>query len=714
MSSIFDLKFLTPKEKELLVKLQIKTFDQLLYLFPFRYENIPDAKMIQDISVGDRVSLAGEIVDIESKQGYGSSIQYTKAILADESEQVEAIWWNMPFIIKSLPIGTKVILTGEIVERKGKMFLNSPKIEKVKKLQINADGTLFEKPKDESLIPVYRAGKNIKSNQIKNIIDKSLHSIEFKNLQSLVPDAVSKKLSLPTRSLALLYKHFPKNEEHVKIANKYLAFEEIFTLQIYRERERILRAEGVAYEIAHTSKYEKDILALLPFKLTKGQTKVLDEIYIDLAKNKPMQRLVEGDVGSGKTALALAAALLVLNTKKKAKSLQVAYIAPTEILAQQHFATFIDILKTERHIGIALLTGSGARVWPSKIPGEDYAQAPKTRVKKLLADGRINIVIGTHTLMQKSIAFEQLALVIIDEQHRFGVRQRMALIEKSKASITTPIPHLLSMSATPIPRTLALTIYGDLDLSILDELPPGRKRAITKVFTVADREQIYEQIRKEIKENKKQCYIIAPRINESDDESKVKTKTSVVEEYKKLSETFKDFNIAILHGKQNKTEKQTVLEKFYAGKIDILIATSVVEVGVSVPNATLMIIENAEHFGLAQLHQLRGRVERSTYISYCYLATTSENEDSVKRLQALEKTSNGFELAEIDMMERGTGSLIGMRQSGMTDIGMEAIKNRKLVEIAKQEAKDTLQNNPTLSNHIPLQQKVIELEFHEE
>ena len=460
----------------------------------------------------------------------------------------------------------------------------------------------------------------------------------------------------------------------------------------------------------------------------------------DLQKNKPMSRLVEGDVGSGKTILALAATLAtILTPVKNAKCLQVAYIAPTEILASQHFEFFIKTLSKFSHLSIALLTSSGAKIWPSKINKDGWTTAPKSRVKKLLDEGKLNIVIGTHSLFNKSILFEYLGLVIIDEQHRFGVKQRLAMIEKHKEELVwkntkrkakndlreftgndfkdevklLPIPHLLSMSATPIPRTLALTIYGDLDLSILDELPPGRKRAETKVITKFGREKMYLEMEKKLKLGK-QVYIIAPRIK--DDEENESKKSSVEFEEKRIKEKFPKFKIGTLHGKQNKIEKEKVIEKFYAQEIDILISTTVVEVGISVPNATCIIIENADTFGLAQLHQLRGRVERSTEHSFCFLVTESENEKSLKRLDALVKSESGFELAEVDLTERGAGSLIGNRQSGLTDIGMEAIKNRRLVEVAKAEAKNLLLSDPNLEypEHKLLYDKIQEFTFHEE
>lgn len=733
---VSKLIFLTEREKSILIKNGIKTFEHLLYYFPFRYEEAPTAKQIQDVKDGDNVSISGVIVDIEAKTGYHSGTKYTKAIVQDNTDTIEVVWWNMPFLAKTLFVEQKIILTGSVGEKNGHLFLNSPKIERVKSLPINADSTLFGETKEKPLTPVYSNFRKEKNFDIGKIIEKALKSNEFKKLGSLIPEDISSRLHLGTRQNAILRKHRPMNENDKIVTNKYFAFEEIFVMQVYREQEKALRADAHAHKIKVGREFHAELSNILPFKLTQGQQKVLDTILGDIQENKPMSRLVEGDVGSGKTILALAAVLATVLTKTPSgKFLQAAYIAPTEILASQHFEFFIKTLSSHAQLNIALLTSTGAKIFPSKLDREKWTQAPKSRVKKLLDEGKLNIVIGTHSLFNKNILFENLGLVVIDEQHRFGVKQRLAMIEKHKTSkndkkknrpkndlrefapeyddlFHLPIPHLLSMSATPIPRTLALTIYGDLDLSILDELPPGRKRAETMIIKSTSRTAMYKKIKEKL-ESGKQVYVIAPRIKDSEEEVK---KSSVEFEEKRIKEEFKNSKIGTLHGKQSKTEKEKVIEKFYKKEIDILISTTVVEVGVSVPNATAIVIENADTFGLAQLHQLRGRVERSTDHSVCFLVTESENEKSLKRLEALVKSNNGFELAEVDLSERGAGSLIGNRQSGLTDIGMEAIKNRRLVEVAKEEAKNLLETDPTLLQkaHMNLKQKIAEFTFHEE
>jgi len=731
---IRELSFLTVREKEILVRNRIKTLEELLYFFPFRYEGEAHPKFIQDVIPGENVSVSGIVVDIETKTGYKSGTKFTKATIKDGTGEIEAIWWNMPYLAKSIQPDQKIILTGAVSEKNGDLILNNPKIEKVKSLSLSNDSGLWQKEKDGYEIGIYPSWRKEKNFYIKKIIERAVRSPEFKSLESLIPNLITKKLGLGSRQGAILRKHFPKTDKDKEVANKYFAFEEIFVMQIYRQQEKKLRGEAHAYKIHTDKKFEKDLKEIIPFKLTNGQKKVLETILTDLDKNKPMSRLVEGDVGSGKTILALAATLATLSTEvKNGKHLQTAYIAPTEILANQHFEFFIKTLSTYTHLSIALLTSSGAKIWPSKLNKDGWTTAPKSRVKKLLDDGRLNIVIGTHSLFNKNILFEYLGLVIIDEQHRFGVKQRLAMIEKHKESFQKrknnikndlreeiqeqvrllPIPHLLSMSATPIPRTLALTIYGDLDLSILDELPPGRVRAETKIVSPTERNQMYKTIEEKLSKGK-QVYIISPRI--SIDEENENLKSSVEFEEVRIKEKFPKYKVGILHGKQSKTDKERVIAKFYSKEIDILISTTVVEVGISVPNATAIVIENADTFGLAQLHQLRGRVERSTDHSICFLVTESENEKSLKRLGALVKSNNGFDLADVDLAERGAGSLIGNRQSGLSDIGMEAIKNRRLVEVAKEEAISLLESDPNLKdkNHKKLAQKIEEFSFHEE
>lgn len=721
------MNFLTKKEQEQLKSLDIKSFYELLTYFPSKYREQAKLTTIRESKRGDAVILTGEILDVENSDFESKGIPYTRIILDDGTGEIKATWWNMPYIAQKLKIGSIATVSGTIDEKAGVQFLNNPKIEnsdKFKKIENNSSLFKAEETK-EPLTAIYKENKIIKQSTIVRLIKKALSQKEFENIEDVIPVETREKLKLPTLKQAILMKHFPKDEEVLKVATKFFAFQEIFILQIYREKEKTLRQNELAHKIILTKKIEDRVRKLLPFKLTGAQDKVFEQIKTDLAKDRPMSRLVEGDVGSGKTALSLLAVYATINSFIKEgsleKRLQSALMAPTEVLASQHFEFFTTILKEEcwnENIKIALLAKNTAKIFPSKIDKNKSTVLPKNKIKKYLEEGHVDILIGTHSVIQKSVKFKRLGCLVIDEQHRFGIKQRLNLIERSKGDLSVKIPHLLSLSATPIPRTLALTVYGDLDLSILDELPPGRKRAETKVANSTDRESIYENLDGFLK-NGKQAYIICAKVEELDEEESsadlaTKKIKNVKDEYEEIKKRFPDYQIGLLYGKQPKMEKEKVLEKFYLGEINILVSTSVVEVGVSVANATFMIIENAERFGLSQLHQLRGRVERSSSESICYLMTSTESEKSVNRLEALSKTNNGFELAEVDLMERGAGSLLGKKQSGMTDIGMEAIKNRKLVEIAKEEAERLIQKDPELNNNLKLKEFVDEIEFHEE
>jgi ATP-dependent DNA helicase RecG len=440
--------------------------------------------------------------------------------------------------------------------------------------------------------------------------------------------------------------------------------------------------------------------------MTEAQTRAVLEIKKDFESGHAMSRLLEGDVGSGKTAVAAASAYSVVASRAADSSpLQIAYMCPTEILATQHFESFIGYF-AYLGIQVALLTGKECRKFPSKINPKGWTDISRSQLLTWVANGEISIVIGTHALIQKTVKFKNLAYVIIDEQHRFGTKQRSELVRKEaavkkgktfgdkKPAGKTPLPHLLSMTATPIPRTLALTVYGDLDLTVLDQMPSGRKAIITEIVTPTDRDATYEKVRAELKTGR-QAYIICPRIDEPDPtkEAAVNAK-SVKEEAKRLkAKVFKEYEIGILHSKMKPDEKEKVMAAFKAGKIHILCATSVVEVGVNVPNATVIIIEGGERFGLAQLHQLRGRVIRSNNQAYCYVftgdgsTTHKPSEKTIERLKALTTAKNGFELAEYDLQFRGAGALTGGKQWGVSDIAMEALKNVKIVEAARAEAR---------------------------
>ncbi|MBI2642618.1 MAG: ATP-dependent DNA helicase RecG [Candidatus Wildermuthbacteria bacterium] len=436
----------------------------------------------------------------------------------------------------------------------------------------------------------------------------------------------------------------------------------------------------------------------LPFTLTDSQKRSAWQVLKDLENPRPMNRLLEGDVGSGKTAVAAMAALSVAKA-----GYQTVFMAPTEILAQQHFKSVGSLLAPFK-LTIGLLTGTSDRFISPKLPN-DSIEASRTKLLKMALEGKTHVLIGTHALIQDKVRFGKLGLVIIDEQHRFGIKQRAKLLHRS-----TLIPHLLSLTATPIPRTLALTVYGDLDLSLIAELPKGRKEIITKVVSPEERKKTYSFIASEVKRGR-QVFVICPRIEPKTDEEKLITEVKTVkEEYEKLSKgVFPKLRVGMLHGKMGKTEKEEVMKRFRLGRIDILVSTSVVEVGVDIPNATVMLIEGAERFGLAQLHQFRGRVGRAEHQSYCFLLTESSSPGIFSRLRAMQKAKNGFELAEMDLRIRGAGSFTGTKQWGIADFAMTQLTNLELVEETREAAKNLLEKDITLKAYPLLKAKVKEL-----
>ena len=561
---------------------------------------------------------------------------------------------------------------------------------------------------------VYSETRGLSSRWFNFYIKKILSKIDLEKIEDIIPNEIVKKYHLPSLKSALIYIHLPKNANDATAAKKRFAFEEIFLVQLSRIKKKIAHEKLATLPIEINKKELEKFINSFPFSLTKSQQKAIDGIVEDIERGIPMSRFLEGDVGSGKTAVAAVVSFLILKN-----GYQTAYMAPTEVLAKQIFESFVEYFGSSTGARIGLLTSSMARKFPSKVGYEKYADVSKTKLQKWIREGEIDIVIGTHSLIQDKIKFsikekdiykdKKLALVIIDEQHRFGTNQRATLINKKNETDKNLFPHLLSMSATPIPRTLALTIYGDLDLTLLDEMPPGRKKITTEIVPPNERQRAYEKIREEI-EKGRQAYVICPRIDSADptkENSLSSNMRAVKEEHEKLStEIFPEYKIDMLYGKMTSKEKDKTMEKFASGETNILIATSVVEVGVSVANATTIIIEGAERFGLAQLHQLRGRVLRSTHQPYCFVFTESKSEKTMERLKTLTKAKNGFELAEYDLEFRGPGQLSGRKQWGISDVAMEALKNIKMVESAREEAQKILKEDVDLKKHPKLKERL--------
>ncbi len=689
---------ITELQKKQLKKLSIETVEDLLYYFPIRYGDTATAKPIESVIGGETAAVFGKISNLQIKKVFRKNITMAKATLNDESGSISLIWFHQPYLAKMIQEGALVRVEGKVSLRKNIPAFLNPKIEKVEKVPILVGNSLFKKGDDlGTLYPVYPETKGITSNWLFHAIQKIFLTGALDSLKDPIPEHILKKYNLPGIKNALIWIHAPKKKESAEGARKRFSFEEIFFIQLEKQKNRLEWKKKNAFKIVPKREDIESFAERFPFPLTNAQKKSVDHILDDFKRGHPMSRLLEGDVGSGKTAVAALSVFGVTTAKPNGQdfgNLQTAYMVPTEILAQQHFESFINYFKNSG-ISIGLITGSGCRKFPSKINPSGWTDISRNQLLKWVANGEIPILIGTHALIEKAVRFKHLAFVIIDEQHRFGTIQRKKMREKE-----TIAPHLLSMTATPIPRTLALTLYGDLDLSLLDEMPKGRKQILTEIILPNNRESVYEKIREELKTGR-QAYIICPRIDEPDPakENAILAK-SVKEEAKRIKkDVFPEFEIEILHSKMKPTEKETVMNDFKDGKIKILVATSVVEVGVNVPNATIIIIEGAERFGLAQLHQLRGRVIRSNHQPYCFVFSETKTAKAVERLKALKKSLTGFELAEFDLAQRGAGELYGRKQWGITDLGMEAIKNIKMVEAARIEARSIIESDPKLSKY---------------
>lgn len=701
------------KQKKALDNLNLKTIKDLLFYFPSRYTDLSEIRQINTLEDGELVTILGKISKLKTKKGYSSKIAMGSATLTDLSGSINIIWFHQPYLAKMLEEGSMVRVTGKVsLHKTYGMTLTNPEINKEDVLPIDLHESLFNKGEQEVQFgyPIYGESRGITSKWIYHAIVKILKQDCAKDMVDYLPEEIIKKYNLPQLKTALIWIHMPKKNDHKDMARKRFAFEEVFFIQIARLKERKEYESNFSYKIKVSKEDIKDFVSRFPFTPTNSQTETINTILDDLIKDKPMSRLVEGDVGSGKTFIAATIAYAIIKNRpydiEKNKiqtfgNVQVAYMAPTEVLATQLFENFITYFK-HTGISIGLITGSGCRKFPTKVASAqtNWTTISKSQLLKWVQNGEIPIVIGTHALISKSVEFKHLGLAIIDEQHRFGTNQRMKLVKKEYNG-KIMAPHYLSMTATPIPRTLALTIYGDLDLSIINEMPKGRKEVITKIVTENKRIKAYEEIHKQLKEGR-QAYVICPRINEPDqDQEKKLQMKNVTSEAKRLEkDIFPNYRIGIMHSQMTKQKKEEVMEEFKNHEIDILVSTSVIEVGVNVPNATSIIIEGAERFGLAQLHQLRGRVIRSNNQAYCYLFADAKTDKTLERLQALERAANGFELAELDLSIRGAGLLSGDKQWGVTDLGMEAIKNIKLVEYARKEAKEIIEKDSKLEKQI--------------
>lgn len=671
-----------------LEKLGIKTIRDLLFHFPNRYEDFSNFKNIEDLEPDETATISGQIMDIKTRRSWRRKLFITEAIVQDQTDSIRVIWFNQPFLSQNLKPGDLVSLAGKVAENEKGIFLSAPAYEKI-------SGPDEDRRETGRLIPIYPETRGLGSRALRFFIKKLLAQTRFPT--DPLPALLRKRFGFPELKTALEQIHFPAEPEEAELAKKRFSFEDLWLLELLILQERQKLTLKKSFSIRPNLEILKSFVDSLSFRLTESQRQAIFEILRDLQKHQPMNRLLEGDVGSGKTIVAALAALAVIKN-----NCQTAFMAPTEILSQQHFQTLCRVFRNWE-INIGLITSSGAKISWS---GLESTITKKEFLKKCAA-GELNLIIGTHSLIQKNVQFKKLGLVIIDEQHRFGVEQRAQLLERGKDEIS---PHLLSMTATPIPRTLALTIWGDLDISFIKEMPKNRKPIITKFVSPINRSKAYAFIRQQIKVGR-QAFVVCPLIEAPQNNSSMALieRKSVLQEHEKLhKQVFPNLKIAMLHGKMKAKEKEEIMKNFNGGKIDVLVSTSVIEVGIDVPNATIMMIEGTDRFGLAQIYQFRGRVGRGEHQSYCLLFSESTASGAQQRLKAIVEAKNSFELAEQDLQIRGPGEFLGTRQSGIPDYLMAALKNLEMVKCSRDEAEKILAEDPKLEKHLNIKNRLAE------
>ena len=665
-----------------LKKLGIETVSDLIFYYPFRWEDFSKIFDIAEIQPASIVTVKGKIQLIKNRRSPVKRKFLTEALISDKTGSVKVIWFNQPFLIEILKPGDQVYLSGKVDFDRYTLQLINPVYEKV------SSGTTTHTAR---LVPIYSLTENLTQKQIRFLTKQAMPAVEL--IKDWLPAEIIKEFDLIDLNSALAQIHFPANQKILAEAIKRLKFDELFLFQLQIILSKIEIDSSSAEPIKFAEEKTKKFVEALPFKLTNDQRKAAWQIISDLQRPRPMNRLLEGEVGSGKTVVAT---LAIFNTALAEK--QSVLMAPTEILASQHYKTISNLL-AQSGFKVALLSRSQQLI--------NNQAATKREISSYLETGEIKIIIGTHALIQEGIQFKNLALAIVDEQHRFGVEQRKLLREKSGDPKT--IPHLLSMTATPIPRSLALTLYGDLDLSIIREMPKERKKIITEIVDPVKRQQTYNFIREQIASGR-QIFVVCPLIDPSD---RLGVK-AVTEEYEKLKkEIFPEFKIAMLHGKLKPADKEKVMIDFLAKQSDILVSTSVIEVGVDVPNASVMLIEGADRFGLAQLHQFRGRVGRANHQSYCFLLTENPSQRTKIRLQALISAKDGFELAELDLQLRGPGEVYGIIQSGLPIFKIAQLSDYDLISQTKKAVEivgPNLNEYPILKNKISQMIKEVHLE----
>ncbi|GAB4578419.1 MAG: ATP-dependent DNA helicase RecG [Anaerolineales bacterium] len=708
-----------PKHAKSLEKLGLATLGDALYYFPRRYEDYSQLKPINRLWYGEEVTVIGVISQITARPTRGGKVQMIEALLTDGSGSLRVNWFNQPWLVEQLR-GKSVALSGKIEQYLGRLIMNSPTHETLDKKSLHTN----------RIVPIYPLTSDLTQKWLRQTLHQVV-SYWAPRVQDYMPERIRRSANLLPLQIALLQAHFPDSFEKLEAARHRLGFDEIFLLQlgVMRQRRQWTDRTARTFEAPLTWLYSQ--FARLPFDLTNAQKRAIDDLRTDLNSGRPMNRLLQGDVGAGKTAVAAMGVAMVVR-----HGAQAAIMAPTSILAEQHYRGLLRLLAENIPPAISEMiepepgdmppaeeepradTGAPRAVdltpTGEPSPAGELSPAPvlppvgapplrpeqirlligstseseKAEIRAGLESGQVKLVIGTHALIEDPIVFADLQLIVIDEQHRFGVNQRAALREKGHN------PHLLVMTATPIPRSLALTVYGDLDLSVLDEMPPGRQPVSTHILFPLERERAYRLIRHEVAAGR-QAFIIYPLVEESE---KSEAKAAVEEHQRLQTEVFPHLSLGLLHGRMRPDEKEEVMRRFRDGEHQILVSTSVVEVGVDVPNATVMIIEGANRFGLAQLHQFRGRVGRGQAKSYCILIPDSDNKAENERLNAMTQTNDGFVLAQRDLEQRGPGDFLGTRQAGFSELKMASLTDVRLIEKARHHAQELFATDPDLTD----------------
>jgi ATP-dependent DNA helicase RecG len=686
-ASITSLKGVSAAMAAKFEKLGVKSIRDLLYFFPHRHLDYSQRQKIADLVEGDEQTIIANVWQAQETRLGGR--RGTEAIVGDETGNVRVVWFNNPYVARSLRTNAQVVISGRVRLFGGRHVFESPEWELLEDRELVHTGRL---------VPLYSLTQGLKPRQVRKLMKAVVDGFADK-VEDFLPSELIKRCKLLKLPQAIAQAHYPEDEAAKNRARYRLAFDELFILQLgVLSKKHEWQASQPGNPLKAQPVPLETFLKSLPFELTAAQQKVLKELLNDLESKIPMSRLLQGEVGSGKTVVATAALLVAA-----ANGCQGAFMAPTEILAEQHFTNVCELLA---RAGEQVAEEENLRTF-SKILGRpltvalligDLKQARKQEIQKQIAAGEIDIVIGTHALIQKEVDFKNLSLVVVDEQHRFGVEQRSALRQKGFN------PHVLVMTATPIPRTLALTLYGDLDLSVIDELPPGRQAVKTKWLKPEQRQSAYAFLRKQVAEGR-QAFIICPLVEESE----IIQARAAVAEYERLSgEIFPDLKLGLIHGRLSAAEKDRVMHQFRSGELQVLVSTPVVEVGIDVPNATVMLVESADRFGLSQLHQFRGRVGRGSAQSYCMLLAENPSEIGQQRLDIIEKVQDGFQLAEEDLRLRGPGEFFGTRQSGLPDLRMARLSDVALLELARTEAIKLFDKDPGFKKptHSPLAKEV--------